>query len=56
MQAFLLAAGLGTRLRPITDLYAKPAVPFLNVPLLFWSLELIQELKPSSLVINLHRK
>ncbi len=54
MQAFLLAAGLGTRLRPITDLYAKPAVPFLNVPLLFWSLELIQELNPSSLVINLH--
>jgi len=54
MQAFLLAAGLGTRLRPITDVYAKPAVPFLNVPLLFWSLELIQQFKPSSYVINLH--
>lgn len=54
MQAFLLAAGLGTRLRPITDVYAKPAVPFLNVPLLFWSLELVQQFKPSSYVINLH--
>lgn len=54
MQAFLLAAGLGTRLRPVTDAYAKPAVPFLNVPLLFWSLELVQQLKPTSLVINLH--
>lgn len=54
MQAFLLAAGLGTRLRPITDQYAKPAVPFLNVPLLFWSLELVRELTPSSCIINLH--
>jgi mannose-1-phosphate guanylyltransferase len=54
MQAFLLAAGLGTRLRPITDVYAKPAVPFLNVPLLFWSLELVRQFKPSSYVINLH--
>lgn len=54
MQAFLLAAGLGTRLRPVTELYAKPAVPFLNVPLLFWSLELVQQFKPSSYVINLH--
>lgn len=54
MQAFLLAAGLGTRLRPITEVYAKPAVPFLNVPLLFWSLELVQQFNPSSFVINLH--
>lgn len=54
MQAFLLAAGLGTRLRPVTDVFAKPAISFLNVPLLFWSLELLQQLKPSSYIINLH--
>ena len=52
----LLAAGLGTRLRPVTDHYAKPAVPFLNVPLIFWSLEFLRELAPDRVVANVHYK
>jgi mannose-1-phosphate guanylyltransferase len=34
VRAFVLAAGLGTRLRPLTETWPKPAVPFLGAPLL----------------------
>lgn len=54
MRAMLLSAGLGTRLRPVTNVYAKPAVPFLGVPLMYWSLEFLKELKPDRVVANLH--
>lgn len=54
MKGFLLAAGLGTRLRPITDKLAKPAVSFLNVPMLYWSYEFVRPLLTDKLIINLH--
>jgi mannose-1-phosphate guanylyltransferase len=56
MKAMLLTAGLGTRLRPVTDHYAKPAVPFLNIPLLDYPIALLEEAKIQSLVLNTHYK
>lgn len=56
VKAMMLTAGLGTRLRPVTDLYAKPAVPFLNIPLFYYPLSLIEELPVSTLVLNTHYK
>ncbi len=50
----LLAAGLGARLRPVTDSWAKPAVPFLNVPLLNWGVELLRAADIAKWVINSH--
>lgn len=52
----MLTAGLGTRLRPITDKLAKPAVPFLNIPLFYYPISLMEELEISSLVLNTHYK
>ncbi len=50
----ILAAGLGTRLFPLTRLLAKPAVPFLSQPLIHHAIHLISGLGPRTVVVNLH--
>ena len=52
----ILAAGLGTRLRPYTDHYAKPALPFLNTPLLYYAVALLEKAGATQFVINAHYK
>jgi NDP-sugar pyrophosphorylase family protein len=54
MKAMLLAAGLGERMRPLTLLRAKPALPVLNRPLLHWTLERLAKAGVSDVVVNLH--
>lgn len=54
MNALMLSAGLGTRFRPATDHIAKPAIPFLNVPLLGYSLFYLEKLGLKNLVLNTH--
>jgi mannose-1-phosphate guanylyltransferase len=50
----ILAAGLGTRLRPLTLLAAKPVLPVLNRPLLHWTLERLAGHGVREVVINTH--
>lgn len=54
MRALLLAAGLGTRLRPITDTLAKCLVPIQGEPLLGYWLTLLFEGGIERVLINTH--
>lgn len=52
MNIFFLAAGLGTRLRPLTDKYPKPCVPFLNVPMGLYPFRFLEPLTIGACVAN----
>ena len=41
MRAMILAAGLGTRLRPLTYVMPKPVAPVLNRPIVAWIADLL---------------
>ncbi|MGB8224514.1 MAG: sugar phosphate nucleotidyltransferase [Polyangiales bacterium] len=54
MQAILLAAGLGTRLQPLTDLRPKPIVPVANRPLAAFAMDHLARSGVHTLVANTH--
>jgi len=52
--AFVLAAGYGTRLRPLTDEIPKPLLPVGDEPLLLSTLRVLHEAGAAELWINVH--
>lgn len=54
MKAMILAAGLGTRLRPLTNTVPKPLLPVGGTPLIVWNLLLLKRHGFHDVVINLH--
>lgn len=52
--AFVLAAGLGTRLAPLTDLLPKPLVPVFHKPLLTFALDSLLAAGVGKLSLNTH--
>jgi mannose-1-phosphate guanylyltransferase len=53
MRAMILAAGLGTRLQPLTYVMPKPVAPILNRPIVAWIAELLAAHGFGEVVANL---
>lgn len=53
-RAMVLAAGLGTRMRPLTDATAKPLLPLLGRALLDHALDRLAEAGVETAVVNAH--
>lgn len=54
MKAVIIAGGLGTRLRPLTNNTPKPIVPLANYPMIVRQLDLLVRHNIKEVVINLH--
>lgn len=54
MRGIILAAGFGTRLWPLTEDRTKPAIPFLNRPLISYSVQYLTEHGIRQIIVNLH--
>ena len=56
MKAMLLAAGLGTRLRPLTEVWPKCLMPIRGKPLLEYWLLRLKSLEINEVLVNLHHQ
>lgn len=54
--AFVLGAGLGTRLRPLTDERPKPLVPIFNKPLVTFAFDHLLSAGVTRFVVNTHHR
>ncbi len=50
----MLAAGHGLRMRPLTEHCPKPAIPFLNRPILHWLFDSLRSAGVERVFVNLH--
>jgi NDP-sugar pyrophosphorylase family protein len=56
LRALVLAAGLGTRLRPLTDIAPKPLLPVAGLPILGHTLQQLAAAGCEAAAINLHHR
>ena len=53
-KAIVLAAGFGTRMRPLTERQPKPLLPFLGRPILAHTLEMLRDWGVRDVLVNAH--
>ncbi|MBN2805645.1 MAG: nucleotidyltransferase family protein [Prolixibacteraceae bacterium] len=56
IKAMIFAAGLGTRMRPLTDHVPKALIPVNGQPLIWYAIQQLLPLGISSLVVNIHHR
>jgi len=54
MNAMIFAAGLGTRLKPLTDTMPKAMVSFLGKPLLWYAIRSVEKAGAERVIVNVH--
>ena len=54
MKAFILCAGVGSRLRPLTFGFPKASIPFLNLPLLYYNWFYLEKMGLTHAILNSH--
>jgi NDP-sugar pyrophosphorylase family protein len=54
MKAMILAAGLGTRLKPFTDFHPKALAPVHGKPVLAWTIDYLYQYGVRDIIINVH--
>ncbi len=53
-KVFIMAAGLGTRMKPFSDAYPKPLLPVLDIPTAFYGMKSVLEIGMNEFIINIH--
>jgi len=54
LRAVIFSAGLGTRLKPLTDTMPKALVPLAGKPLLQWQVEKLRDAGIRDIIVNVH--
>ena len=54
VNGLIFAAGLGTRLKPLTDTMPKALVPLAGKPLLQWQVEKLRDAGITDIIVNVH--
>ena len=54
MKGMIFCAGLGTRLKPLTDTMPKALVPLAGKPLLQWQVEKLRDAGITDIIVNVH--
>lgn len=54
MVGMIFSAGLGTRLKPLTDTMPKALVPLAGKPLLQWQVEKLRDAGITDIIVNVH--